>query len=294
VTGNLTQRSKLSFSYTRILRKHVFLVVTFCIPAVIIGCGSTSEKIPTSGTPPADSASSETAPESSITPDQATTPRNSSCSVDNLSVLVPQSPNVVASAGSACSPKLPYVAFSALSGASVNDANTIYSLSLFDFDYCAFSSQYNFWPREAFSVVSVSLIDPAASSGTAPSAGTYTVGASSGLSVYTSKPSSADSRWAFLGTGATSSSSATGATTICDKRNSAVVSGTVTLTGGLQGVSTASNGFVKGITGSLSLELENGQTVSGSFSTGACSGSYSPVSDEAEISACSCSLSTPN
>ena len=258
-------------------------VASFALVLCAQACGS-KKTDPSSITP---GTTNTTTDPGSVANTNATTSTTANCAPSNRSTLSQQSNSLIYTpAGGGTAVAMPYVLFTGSSAPS--DTNKTWEIAAFDYDYCAFSADFNYsvWPLTAWHAFGGYLVD--GTPGAALSAGTtYTLGHTSPY-LYSG------------GSGLTVSSSASPAGTECtalsypdltgtNMSNTTPPSGAISITTGTLTTANTAN-----ITGTIDLKFGDGSTLSGPFVTGACSSISGPRPTTLSApAACGCTLS-PN
>lgn len=251
----------------------------------LVACGSdTSKDTKTTGTTTGSATGSTTGSTTGTTTAGATTgsttgATTTDCSPSGNASFTGTQSGVTFTPTGGTAVNMPYAIFRY--SASATDANKKWVLSVFDYDYCAFSYDhgYSYWPIDGFHAASFDVVS-AANSNTSFNATTYTLNSTTTPAddfVYlnAAKP---------YGSGMTITTAGAGGAQCTGITYPTLDSGTIKFT---TGPSTISSNAMSGVVGDINITTSLG-TISGTFTTGTCSASN--ATPPTVIDACSCSL----
>lgn len=244
----------------------------------LVACGSDSTKsTTTTGSTTGDTTGTTTGSTTGATTGTTTgqTPATQDCTPSGNSKFVGESPGVTLTPVGGTAIPMPYVLF--IYNPNATDTNKKYAVSVFDYDYCAFSYDHGYsnWPIDGFHAASFYLLD-SANTGGSFATGDYTVGGDT-QSIYISSTAGA------FGSGVTETT-AGGAGAACTGQTYPTLN-----TGGKVSITSApgtGTNAISGVPGSFNVTLSDGSILAGSFTSGTCSASTTPTPPTPDLCAC--------
>jgi hypothetical protein len=274
------------------LRRRALVAGALVATCGLVACGSDEKKTTTTtgtGTTTGGTTTAGTTTSAGTSSGTTTTGENPSCELSHSAELQPQSAGIaMTAADGATKTPMPYMLFvvnpnaGVATGTGTADANKVFAVSVFDYDYCdfAYDHGYSLWPINGFNAASFYLVD-SSGGGTSLRSGDYTLGGTS-QSVYIA--SSAGN----FGSGVTKEAvgKAKGGGS-CGATFPTLTAVTIHLDN-----SYAVGASRTGVTGTITATLSDSTTITGPFSSGNCTAS---ISNEAlaalpKPDPCACSL----
>lgn len=265
-------------------RRYALMAGVCAITIGFAACGSDSSKeTKTTGSTSGSSGTTSGSTTGSTTGTTTTgevSPTSQDCALTHNSTFTEGDASGLSLTPAAGGTATPMVSVLFIYNPNATDPNKAYAVSVFDYDYCDFSTDhgYSAWPTTGFHAASFFLVDAANQGGTFTT-GKYTVEAGT-QSIYQSTSSTS------YGSGVTETGAGGGGSSCLSQVYPTLTTGNVDITS----TPAAGKNAIPGVTGSINITLSDKSVLSGTFTSGTCTAAT--VATPASPDLCACSLGT--